>query len=55
MAEGGSTAEKNNENNNYDAGSVEVNDDISNNINIPFNGNTAPDDFNDIKILDPIA
>ena len=41
MAEGGSTADKVHEN--YDEGSVEVKDDITNEINIPYDG-AAPDD-----------
>ena len=49
MAEGGSTAEKDHEN----EGSVEVKDDVSNNINIPFGA--APDDQDDVKILKPIS
>lgn len=53
MAEGGSTGEKQHEH--YDEGSVEVKDDIENEINIPFDNIAAPDDQDDIKVLKPIA
>ena len=42
MAEGGSNADK--QHDNYDEGSVEVKDDVSNNINIPYDGMAAPED-----------
>ena len=50
MAEGGSPGYQN-----ESQDSVNIKDDVVGDINIPFAGNFAPDEQDDVKILKPIA